>query len=788
MKDKLNKALTNIDESLIEEAAGATRAEHRVRNMAVKIAIPVGVAAAVAGAVLITKPYNNLQPETSGISLNAGVQDSKPDASDSQADTNNEYQDEMKLLKSEQDSYQQRIDAILAIIAELQAQLDSISEQIANEHTSQDEREKLTEYKNELLEQKEKLQSEIIDVQAEQDNIARKLRHLERSKRISNLFGSEYSENRITGIKADEYTISSIYFGSNFPEVLMYKDDIAVFTDGSDSMLCIYDTADDTPDNERMVAQIDIKKTVELLQSDPDNGILPTLGNEELCDPGFGIAAYKTDDNYKLVLGVSSTDGEEKSLQKFAVDILGSNVVFSVCDEVSGEPLERIIQSDEITPALVDGFDMYALRLVVNKSDKSRVFDPFSNTREYLPENKCGISLAFSQDGLRHPVYLYDTKALKEGGQWYYKGEGFFISEGSVLLYENGITIANIAFIENDDKSLTVTDVTFPNMVCDTNGKPVNPESQFPFEKINADMSFSPAGSSISFEKWEANRQELIAKAHAEFPKLSYVNIEYRISDIDTRLYFSALASEEITPAEDEDIRYWLYQQTGENHPIVNISYSRIADFTELIDMAEKQYPMLDVLGMGYENADSNSIIFSATAERELTEQEYEDIRSWITTMTNDIKPSIAITVRQSANTAKIVCPLAHVEYGNAKPRYVPDEIRDFDYTQSQRIPVEESTPVVTVADGEVMYVGWYFNYGFVTIIKHDGFSTMYYHLDPDGYCNNVGVKLPAGYLVGATGISGLTEENCLGYMYTNDENFYLKALAEIDELVGSDR
>lgn len=579
MKDKLNRALTNIDESLIEEAAHAARAEHRIRSTAIKIAVPAGVAAAVVGAVLIAQPYNNIQPDTSGITLNAGAQNSKPDDSDSQASSDGLFQAEIDFLQEEQEQIQEQKDNLRENLDSLKEKLDSITVKIADDKVAQSDKEILTAEEEQLREKLKNLQSEMDSVQAKQDKIADKILRLNRSKRIDGLFGDEYSEGQTAGVKADEYTISSIYFGSFFPEVLMYEEDIAVFTDGSDSILCFYDTADETPDDKRMVAQIDLQKTVELLQADPENSILPTIGDEEMCDPGIGVVAYKNGGKYELVLRVGSTDGEEKSYRNFAIDVFGSNVVFSKCDEVSGQPLERIIQSDEITPALVDGFDMYSLRLVVNKDGQSRVFDPFNKLYEYLPENYSGISIAFAQEGLRPVVYVYDTAALKEGGQWYFKGEGFYCDDYcSVSIYESGLNTAEIKFTENGDGSITITEVAETKQIVPSVGYDgdigdfMTTESNFPAKKLEAGTDrFVPAGTAVSFEKWSTQWLELIEKAKADFPALYDINIEYRYSEYDTRLYFTAVSTEEITPEQNEDIRYWLYQNTGENHPIVEI-------------------------------------------------------------------------------------------------------------------------------------------------------------------------------------------------------------------------
>lgn len=741
MKDKLNRALTNIDESLIEEAANANCAEHKMRNMVVKIAIPIGAAAAVVGAVLIAQPYTDAQHITSGITLNAGAQNSESDKSDSQA--NNEqnqtetdnlqaeqehyqaaienFQSEQEYLQEQEDLFQAQKNSLNSEMSAIQEEIDIITKEIANDKLSKSEKEKLQAELETIQAKKysiqaelDNLESEMDIIQAKQNEIAQKKRSLERSKRIDKLFGEDYSEGQTAGITADGYTLSSIFFDSFSPAVLMYENDIAVFTDGSDSILCFYDTADDTPDNERMIAQIDLPKTVELLQNDPENGILPTIGSEELGYHGTYVGAYNINGKRELVLNVVSTDGEEMSVQYFDIHTVGSNVVFSRRDKVSGDELERITQSDEITTTLVDGCDMYSLRLVVNKNGKSRVFDPFNEMYEYLPENYSGISISFAQGGLRPKVYVYDINALKEGGQWYFTGEGFYnVDYCSISIYESGINTVEINFTENGDGSIFISDITIPKAAYDNiSGEYISPESHFPVKKFEAGTDcFMPADTAVCFEKWGAERLGLIEKAKADFPMLKNINIEYRFSEYDTRLYFTAVSSEEITPQQDEDIRYWLYQNTGENHPIVEI----------------------------------------LTADTQIV-----------------------------CTDTRFVYPLAHYDYDTGC--YVPNDNPDFDYRQSQIIPTDEPTPVLNVAEGEVMYVGWYFNYGFVTVIKHDGFSTMYYHLNHDGFYNNVGVNLPAGYLIGETGTSGYTNECSLGYFYIEDEDFYLKVKEAVEK------
>lgn len=703
MKDKLNKALTNIDDKLIEEAANARCAERRVRGTIAKIAVPTAAAAAVAGVFLLTQPYLDAQNNQSGITLSHDAPNSG-----------------------------------------------------AGQNSSSGITELIEQTKNDVQDKAERLEL------------------------LNNMF-SAGSEGLCEAVETDSQTASSIYCNADSPAVLAFKNKIAVFTDGG-KVLCFYDTSANIPDSDRMIALIDLAQTVNILKNDPTSGILSTVGNEELGDCGICVSAYDSNGTTELILQVVSHDDKNSSTEYFKIGFNGEKAVLSHCDEVSGTPLEKFTHNSDITAALVDGADMSALRLVVKNSQNSKVFAPFSSRCEYYSDN--GIVVEVMREGLRHSVLIYDTTAIDEGGEWYFRGYSYYKESGSVCLYDNDDSSIIIGFSQNEDKSITVNEMQFPNTVCDANGDPVGLESSFHYEKVKAGDIFTADYSPIDFTQWEKDRLALIEKASAAFPKLSNIDIGYSTADMDTRLYFTAQSYEEITPDYDEELRYWLYRNTGENHPIVNISRARITDFSELISTTKARFPMLDNVGMGYESADSSTIVFSATCSRAITQQEYDDITGWITTMTDDVQP--IVTISENDTKTGIVRPLAHYD-DSEKLRVVPNEMPDFDYTQQQYFAAEIGTPVVSAADGEVMYNGWFFNYGFVTVIKHDGFCTMYYHLDPNGFTNAVGNKVRAGFLVGNVGKSGLTEESRLGYLYSDDENYYRQVIDSLEEPVVTD-
>lgn len=89
-------------------------------------------------------------------------------------------------------------------------------------------------------------------------------------------------------------------------------------------------------------------------------------------------------------------------------------------------------------------------------------------------------------------------------------------------------------------------------------------------------------------------------------------------------------------------------------------------------------------------------------------------------------------------------------------------------------IPAPIGTPVVSIADGNVAYAGWYKGYGIIVQIKHaDGSVAQYGHLS--GYHRDLapGVKVSKGQIIGLVGSTGMSTGPHLDFrLFTNDGRY----------------
>jgi murein DD-endopeptidase MepM/ murein hydrolase activator NlpD len=102
------------------------------------------------------------------------------------------------------------------------------------------------------------------------------------------------------------------------------------------------------------------------------------------------------------------------------------------------------------------------------------------------------------------------------------------------------------------------------------------------------------------------------------------------------------------------------------------------------------------------------------------------------------------------------------VEFGPEFPLSMPVEgflTRRFDpqqYHLGIDIAAKQGSPVVAAADGNVVFAGWTYDYGFMVILAHDrGYMTVYKH--NQSILKNSGAEVKRGELIALLGNTGVT-------------------------------
>lgn len=338
MKNKLNNALSNIDESLIYEAANADRAEHKALRTIRNIALPVAAAAAVFGIAAATKDvWIKYLPESN--STGVSLVESDP--------------------------------------------------QILSPSTSpvvQPENDAISNPPTEELTQQERLANMLSDV----------------TDRVG----------LVPPAMTDEKNMA-MYFGSEFPDILYASDEIVAFSNGFGTALYFYDTAKETPENERLLLSLDLEGAAKLLRNSPDTDFAAVSPGDEYSN-GFSLYVIETNDKPQFFFNIYGNDADGKYTST-AYRIAGENGALFRMEEdemaeirTGGKLLEQTLLGSRISDRSGNAYSIdldfgkFSMDGLLIQKDSLSGFDAFMPLvpySKYIPDGRDDWVMIQNADG-----------------------------------------------------------------------------------------------------------------------------------------------------------------------------------------------------------------------------------------------------------------------------------------------------------------------------------------------------------------------------------------------------